>query len=205
MIPQNLPQNPDPAISPVLMPSRERKNISAPQSASKKVDDKLLSHLQADFYIHEAPGQEGHKREETLDYLIHCLQRLPPKWITPETQQLIEDFEKCLSLAILMTKAESPEKLAATLQELISKMQPGERLLVPGGWNGMGLGALGHAMLYMIRKQEDGNYTLETYNSGSGINIFHEYTIDVQGYQRFKPVVIYKDIAPENMLSSQNL
>ena len=53
----------------------------------------------------------------------------------------------------------------------LDQMAPGETFLIPGGWEGVG-GKSGHAMLYELSKEKEGNFTLKIYNTGSGLE-FH--------------------------------
>lgn len=50
------------------------------------------------------------------------------------------------------------------IQKKISAMEPGSSMVLPGGWKG----SPGHAMLYRIGRQENGDYTMWVFNTGDG-------------------------------------
>src|ERR1700722_16424557 len=178
----------------------------------KKISDKILSHLQADFYIAEAPGLEGNTQEDSLEVMIHYLNALPEKMKTPPVKQLIQEFEHFYSM---QRSSSQPKELCTkngidisletvkSMQESIRSLKQGQRYLFAGGWRAES--GTGHAIIHAIEKQEDGRYALMTFNTGAGLSSFHEYRVDSQGYWRYKPVVMQVNIEEANILNTNHL
>jgi Protein of unknown function (DUF3638) len=169
----------------------------------------MLSHIQADFYIHGAPGQEGNDRLKSFEVMLYMLQTLPPKLMTPALEQLIQEFDFCHAMAIKEKEDQmyghSALLTTQRILEEVKKLEEGKRFLFFGGWDASGVGATGHAMMHTIEKQGDGKYTLMTFNTGAGLSAFHDYQVDRKGYRRYKPVVVYKDIEEARLFQTNHL
>lgn len=84
----------------------------------------------------------------------------------------------------------------------LTALKPGEQLLLPGGWCGK-QGMAGHAMLYVVQKQDNGNYRLEVYNTGAGLETYHQTKI-VGLKEKKVPVRIFVDLDPLNFLNPES-
>jgi hypothetical protein len=185
----------------------------AASNPKKVVSDKILSHVQADFYISKAPGLEGNSTEDSLETMIHYLNALPEKLKTSPVRQLIQEFELFYSMQISASQRKEfctkngldfSLETVKSMQESIRSLKPGQRYIFQGGWVAEFPG-IGHAIVHAIEKQEDGRYTLMTFNTGDGLPSFHEYQVDSQGYRRYKPVVMQVNIEEANILNTNHL
>jgi hypothetical protein len=193
----------------------------------KPVSPTILSHVAADYYISGAPGLEGNNQADSLHFMIHSLRKLPSRLQTPEIQKIISEFEICSHMAQrdteyreleydLSKKEEIPLeekerrlksfslKIIEEMQEIIRNLGPGKSALFPGGWVARPPG-VGHAIMHRIERQENGKLSLCTFNTGDGIQFFHEYSVDDRGYRRYKPVVTRVDIEETELLKTNRL
>lgn len=84
--------------------------------------------------------------------------------------------EEVISLLKSFSSTDSPD-----LSERIKKLQPGQKILVNGGWTT-------HAILYIVEKTEDGKFAFSAVNTGAGINNFHQ-SQDLGLKVKYKPLV----------------
>lgn len=68
----------------------------------------------------------------------------------------------------------SIQAVAQKLNDRVSNLKPGEKILIPGGWIA---GMKEYSLLYLIEKQKDGTYSLGIFNTNQGIQ-FHKNTIE---------------------------
>jgi len=78
--------------------------------------------------------------------------------------------------------------------------EPGEQLLLPGGWQGR---EIGHAMLYEFTKNEKGELLFSIYNSGAGIQFHEKHT--TRDKTHFFPVKTYNIPTPTNAAELHHL
>lgn len=94
------------------------------------------------------------------------------------------------------------EALAASITKDIQDLQAGHEFWIPGGW--IDNTDKGHAMVYRIKKQQNGKYSLTIFNSGSGIE-YHHQVIVPEGMTPGKTQVKYQtfltklDIEPDTL------
>src|ERR1700722_14009320 len=136
----------------------------------KIISDKVLSHIQADFYIAGAPGQEGNVPIHSVEMMLHYLHKLPQNLTPPEITQLIQEFDLYHANMqkeneIVKNHENATEKIVKNMQSHIKTLKDGERYFFPGGWL-VKLPGIGHAMVHAIEKQPNGKYALLTFNTG---------------------------------------
>lgn len=179
---------------------------------TKPISDRILSHLQADFFIREVEGLEGIRFTDSLHYMIHSLKHLPEELQHEQLKELISQFEQCWELENMLIPSETEEgeepKVPVDVEIILEKihsgikaLKPKERFLIPGGW----VGSNGHAMKYVVEKQENGKYSLFTFNTGAGLASFHDSEIDSHGYRRYKPLEYRINIEEKELLKPHRL
>src|SRR5581483_4685984 len=175
----------------------------------------ILSHIQADFYISDATGQEGNEAKNSLEAILYHLKTLPAELMTDPVCRIIKEFERyhnLLEKEALYRKhdanviGQSGEKALVLFEQEVLKdirsLNPGERCLFPGGWLSAEFGASsGHAIIHWVEKQAEGTYILATVNTGGGLPFFHDYEVDPHGYRRYSPIVIHKNIQEANLFN----
>lgn len=114
-----------------------------------------------------------------------------------DVMEIEKQFETIESSTYLF---QTPAQAFATwMQERINKMQPGSRLLIPGGWN---TANGGHAMFYEIIKIDSGKYNMLVFNSGGGLNYHPSTEADTSDRglkEKFLPILteVNLDFNPE--------
>jgi len=94
-------------------------------------------------------------------------------------------------------------KMATQLAVSLISLEPGKSVLLPGGWHGP-RGAIGHSMLYEIKREEDGTYSFTIFNSGEGLELVHPEEI-VGNKSLHQQGIKICGIAPESMCSPERL
>jgi hypothetical protein len=172
-------------------------------------EGKLLAHVLGDGFIADTVF-EGSSIVVTANHMVHSLDLL-----TGSSGDLF-DAEEIALLNSVKVYFRQLAKTASEIQNLnnrrafldycstfagkIRNLAAGQSLYLPGGWSGIG-GKPGHAMLYEVVKQPDGHYTLAIFNSGAGLTGFHDQAL-VGNKIKFKPVVEYRDIPQEELLTT---
>lgn len=67
-------------------------------------------------------------------------------------------------------KKEKTKQLCEKIIGEAKNLEPGQRMIIPGGWSAQGKG---HAMLYELEKTSDGRILFHLFNSGDGLR-YHE-------------------------------
>lgn len=122
-----------------------------------------LAHIVCDGFVRES-RLEGSSCAETVTWLLENLDLFSPGH--PIAADLRAFAEKARELRTAAHLPSLADKYAAAIKAL----KPGDRLLLPGGWHEV---PFGHFMLYEFKKQPDGRYTFNIYNSGAGSRLFH--------------------------------
>lgn len=200
--------------------------LEIPNQNEKDPDLNVLKrragHILGDLFIGSS-GLEGYDSRHMLNhvcqfltYKIHALQKLP------KTQQVVDTITKYIeiqseidrglnSFVDLSSASGAPteaqlEKAVEKTQEAITKLKPGESLLLIGGYAGI---PSGHAMYYRIKKEKNDTYSMQLFNTGDGVTNHVGIRIEQPNAPAGKPKYIKKyspylevvDIAPEKMLN----
>lgn len=164
-----------------------------------QVSAKLFAHIHNDPQLSHSP-LEGINFDETAGYLSEFLDRLNQKQIhsifeTPINTARLSEFTRQTKRLSEVTKPlgqlqqnNSPafkvafEKL---VQDIMSDLQQGKNVFLPGGWVGMP----GHAMLYELKPAINGKTIFLCWNAGAGAN--HHDRIESKKGFKFSPVKAY--------------
>jgi len=154
----------------------------------------LFAHILLDSELQGRYGVQGNVFSNTFGYLNQYLDQLPNK------PQHVKDLAIAMKALVARETAIGAigdmarlETFASTNTDAIAALEPGQKLLLPGGWNG--IGAPGHAMIYQFEKNPDGELLFSIYNAGAGIgrhekmsSTDRELYSPVQTYQLPKPI-----------------
>jgi len=130
------------------------------------------------------------------------------KHLNRTMSQLVEHEKQ---IQRLNTSTSNPAELDAFINTLTDQVialpnptanatEPGEQLLLPGGWQGR---EIGHAMLYEFTKNEKGELLFSIYNSGEGLQFHEKHT--TRDKTHFFPVKTYKIPTPTNAAELHHL
>lgn len=87
-------------------------------------------------------------------------------------EKISHGFSSLASQEAVLSKATEKMRvadLAYEVQQQIYGLKPGEELILPGGYNSS---SGGHALLYIIKRQEDGRFTFTIVNTGEGVGTY---------------------------------
>lgn len=169
---------------------------------------RLLAHVLGDSFISKT-SFEGSSLTVTANHMVNALNtltRMPMLFSAEEISQLENvkfRFTELSQINQKIEKAINQEdllQLATILAEQIANLETEVPFFLPGGWGGKEHSP-GHSMLYKFMKQENGLYTFAVYNSGSGLETFHDVAI-VGNKNKYKPVVEYVDIEEDDIFCS---
>jgi hypothetical protein len=166
------------------------------------ISDKLFAHIQNDAYLKGSRTLEGMALQQTVSYLetyaksiqgpeakffgsllksleslkenIHTLDSHYAQWHNITNSEINNDKE----FKVLV------KRISQNVLRVLSGQE--DRCMLPGGWRG----TPGHAMVYEIRKDKDGNLLFIIHNSGSGIE-YHA-RMEEADKERYCPVKVYR-------------
>lgn len=157
-----------------------------------------FSHIHAEFEI-TATGLEGNRFFLAIDFMTNYLNLIQNErgifLDAGKFDLLLSDFEGLRSLACRLerlTPLESLEDLNPVVDEILLQLTNKGRAVVPGGWID---DKEGHALIYTIERQSDGNYSITVFNTGEGIN-YHD-TRFRNGKQRYSSTFKVINVRPE--------
>jgi hypothetical protein len=87
---------------------------------------------------------------------------------------------------------------AEFFKDKVLNLAPGKSFCIPGGWKG----TPGHAMLYEFTKQPSGKYTVIIFNTGGGIDTFHD-SVSLNYKKRYKSEVVFKNVPPQEIFFNE--
>lgn len=172
------------------------------------IDDKKLGFIHGDSFI-SSSGLEGGESIENIQFLLPYLKE---SGLFSQKEEMISLLEECVareesrkpnfSLAkdkdsLILAQRES-NQYAELLCDKIKNLKNGERFLMTGGWRDLGGG---HALLYLIEKEKNGNYAFTVVNTGEGIDNHQAQEIDLK--TKHKPILRLCDI-DESLMANKN-
>ncbi|MDF2577315.1 MAG: uncharacterized protein K0S74_799 [Chlamydiales bacterium] len=155
--------------------------------------------------------------ESLLKTVLEQSKRYPTQSITtklfanlsasPEIQEkletVLEQIKDCLNIAAVIQALKSDQKTYISLSisfrvlvipaisRRIASLKRGEELLLPIGW--IGDNGTGHAMFCKVQNMGEGNYSLTVFNTGSGLEQFHEFITEANK-TKYCPFIIYQGL-----------
>jgi hypothetical protein len=159
------------------------------------IDEKLFAHINTDPFLRGSVDLEGNQFAVTIGYLQQFLKHYKSTggMVSPEVEQLLSSctglvhIESSVGIARMTRAAQAITTAAEKAATDVLALQGDEYVLLPGGWlasNG------GHAIIYQIRVDENGDYLFCIHNSGSGLS-FHAKKSDKEK-ELYNPVLTYK-------------
>lgn len=183
-----------------------------------------IAHFHGDLFLSDT-GLERNTPMVMLPYtanlLKNKLESLRKKPVNEQNPQTIERVEKLLNSiqkGVNATQGIIENYLAQTitgnnfnallvpLQNAVRTLQPGESIIIPGGWDAPVM-LEGHAMYYEIIKDHNGTYRFKAYNTGAGLDNHDSAQIldpaapgrEPKIIQKIHPCYEIAEIAPERM------
>lgn len=160
-----------------------------------KVDEKLLIHMLGGDFAMET-GLEGKAMIDPLSFLIKFLKDKPDFLRTEAWLSLNSRLDSALHLANVFERGLENQSFEI-LKMAIENVTPEKPLLIPGGWKDE---PHGHAVYFEIILQENGLYTLRTYNSGEGLQ-YHGTPYDSTFKSLYPSFLEIKDIEKVHLLN----
>ena len=201
-------------FSPAISPSRQRematigKKIFVPP-----VEHSLAAHVLGGVHIQKIKiaerDVEGFDQGKLLSYYRDQMQKIAEQLGRknhPAVDRLLRELDSALNLEsrareIVQEKTGSWEERTRSFTQMmlnnLEKLSIGESLLILGGWKGV-QEQPGHAMLYRMTKQKNGDFIFEIYNTGEGVQ-FHP--IALHEGRAIYAQKLQKTVAADKMLS----
>ena len=137
------------------------------------IDDSLFAQIENDAFLSGTFGLEGNRFSRTAQYLKQYLEHLKTDGLdVPEGYEaLVNNIASLVDIESEMEKYSTGkpsdvDSLAEQIANKASKLNEGESVLIPGGWQTMDDG---HAMVYQFTRQSGDNYQFTVFNSGAGL------------------------------------
>ncbi|MDP3560296.1 MAG: DUF3638 domain-containing protein, partial [Legionellaceae bacterium] len=174
------------------------------------MNEKLFAHINNDAFLSGSVDLQGNQFMTTIGYLDQYMQQYPKEVSAENSEDVAQLMTACKNLVeveqALMEALHNPElalsiiqKTVANIHEKIKTLKNEEDyLLLPGGWlaaNG------GHAMIYRLSKDKEGNLLFSIHNTGAGLQ-YHEKKSETEK-ALYNPVLTYK--IPKEKIGSKHL
>lgn len=163
----------------------------------KDIDDKRLGFIHGDNFL-SASGLEGGSTIKNVSFLLPYIKE---SGLFDSKHPVIKMLEELVEREKAKPKfdpndknsfknyQEQSEDYSEYLCEKIKKMPEGERFLMSGGWKSLGSG---HAMFYIVEKEQNGKYAFTVVNTGDGIQNHQAQEIELK--TKYKPIFRLHDI-----------
>lgn len=169
-----------------------------------EVTDKMVGQ-QADYLV-SGTNLEGFHIQLSAEHLSTFTQRCKEQEIiSPKTasrlEKVLEDLKSTRSE--LRQKTEERKASAQKLADTVRNLGAGESFDMQGGWvKKEGDSLAGHALIYRFQKRDDGFYNVYIYNTGDGINKYHQHITAKEGTKQktlYCPYIKYQKVEPERL------
>ncbi|MCH9608782.1 MAG: hypothetical protein S4CHLAM45_06940 [Chlamydiales bacterium] len=170
--------------------------------AEFNVDRKLFAHLFLDGHIGLTSFQGINRYSAAKDF--HTLAQILSESVSEidlsPTLHLLETYkgvaklfgERCKQTGMIKNRC-SLEKIAKEVTRLVSSLQPGESIFLPGGFNA---DPVGHALGYLITRNIRGSFNFIVINTGDGTE-FHSSRMENRK-EKICPYLYFENI-PEKL------
>lgn len=161
------------------------------------INEALFAHINNDAFLKGSFYLQGRRFEETIGYLDQYLKKLDAASIPREVRMMQDSWknlvlyqEKLVELSECVSSDLVKKNLTSLADEIYNKiiqLEGQAYLLLPGGWVSP---LSGHAVVYQISLDADGDIVFSINNSGDGL----EYHAKKSGEEKelYNPVLTYK-------------
>jgi len=161
---------------------------------------KLFAHIHAEFRI-KATGLEGNNYTESINFMRNYLRLIQSRrgvfTHTVKFEQLLNDFSELAELSSGLEEIRPLkflDDLNPLLDSLLRSVDCKGKVVVPGGWKNK---EEAHALIYVLKRQDDDHYSLTVFNTGAGVH-YHKNRV-TNGKKRYSATVEVADIKKEFM------
>jgi hypothetical protein len=160
----------------------------SPPEFDTHMSERMFAHVIGNGVISGEKELEGNVFADSIQYAADDLSRvingeyglsLRPEELSQfksmnkellEARSTMLDIYKIGDISDKSLKKEKTKQLCEKIIGQAKNLEPGQRILIPGGWSAEGKG---HAIMYELEKTTDGKIVFHLFNSGDGLR-YHE-------------------------------